>query len=170
MFTQDQILKLIEIGSANIKPDNYFNMNLHNKLIEAKMLINKYGTICTDFILHSSHKDFFKKEMHDEINISEGTLLMRVENISKVLLQYDIGVPLTESINNTLEILKDFRKEDLPPESQRILNEFEETENICLWGTNVYFCESIPSNIGLCLCMKNEIHDVEAKHVVLFPM
>lgn len=135
MFTKEQINNLLEInkGSDNNRGDDYFHNNsLKLRILEAKVLVDRWGTVSTDIIVHSSHKDLFKKTF----NISDS--LLKENEVSK------------EDINKLQEFLGDGHK--ISQSLKALLSHFNKTVD-SVWGANIHYSDDCPSDQGIILSL-----------------
>lgn len=125
-------------------PDYFSSAGLKRKLIEAKMLVDRWDNISTDIIIHTSHKDPVRNELGNDI----------VGNNSVVLVR-DVVAKLS------LEAQKAF---------QRMFDEAADH----LWGADIHYSDNISPNQGIMMARNPDgsLQDIEfpGRCIAVFPM
>jgi hypothetical protein len=138
-------------------PENYNCSFSKRKLLEIKVLIDRWSNITTDVILHSSHREMVIESLGADLSIydlSNRTLSLTYEKAKKIL-----GDKLP--FNNVDEMAK-FMKEYKPISS---------SPGYYIWGCEIHFSDNIPINAGIALGgLVNNDSDKDSNSIVVFPM
>jgi len=165
MFTKNQIDSWIQIGLQGDNANYKFHVAFKPKLVEAKMLIDRWGSPGTDIIFNSCHKSFVLDELKDEINISGGDLLERMKRVRKIISNVDAGLA------KVFDMIDAIKYKDLSEEDNNFLSSVKTPESITVWGSKIHFVDCIPINTGLFLYLTNEtINIMDDRSVAVFPM
>lgn len=167
MFVKDQIDEWIKINDSgeNYQNDDYFAKNyLKKKLVESKFLIDRWGNVVTDIIVHSSKKELFQQELQDSIYQAHKSL----QNIMSMI--HDKFVTDKKGFRDLLVNI-----ENLPHD---ILDKLvKESENVthhdCIWGAVIHYTDDCPTDKGIMVSRDpktNGLSSLDSKSINVFPL
>lgn len=139
MFSKDQINECLALaekeGAANYEKEDYFSHNLKRKLVEAKVLTDRWGQVATDIIVHPAHKEVFREKFKKEFSysIDRDNLNFLRENLKKI-------ISLTKSIEEQT-VIENTVNDHLQNST------FGQTDSI--WGATIHYSDDIDVNKGL---------------------
>ena len=133
MFSKDEIEAWIDLATTGINkmdPAAKTVASIKLRVLEAKMMTDRWGNVATDYVIHSSHKDSFRKALGASLQIA--------------------GEPAKESsiliglLNRIANVIPNFSEKDIPKPTVDLL-----------WGANIHYSDNIPEDVGLALVLEN---------------
>jgi hypothetical protein len=103
MYSKDQINEWLNLNcdsdSDNDKSSelDYFNVSLKLKLVEAKILVDRWGNLTSDIVFHSSKKDFVREKLGSALT-TKIVYSMEVDSIWGINIHYSDECPPDKGI------------------------------------------------------------------------
>lgn len=161
MFTKNQIDYWLELNKTgeNYRNDEYFIFpSLKTKLLESKVLIDRWSVVTTDIIVHTSHKSFFNEELKGSIY---ETRYNYDANESKSLIK-----DLEEKFPDLSEIWERFK--NYIPEYVKTSENYDH-----IWGARIHYSEDMPIDRCMLLSFKKSgelATENPARSIAVFPL
>ena len=164
IFTEKQIREYITLGKGeNGQLEFPETFSLKHKFAEAKILIDRWNLVTTDFVIHSSLKEFIRDNLGD-------ALTRGLDKKPKLTLKdlYDILGKLIKD-NPEIDMDIDIDSLNVIPKATNDVN--------CdyMWGAIIHYSDSIPKDKGIALALSIDdasFQDEEypERCVAVFPM
>jgi hypothetical protein len=150
MFTKNQISNWLELYELSDNRQDFGNMTvpdftkrpfLKRDLLEAKVMIDRWNNVTTDWIFHSSKKEMIKALfLEDETDKPDD-----IKAALKILMKYAATLELGKDIEN----LSDAEASEI---AERTNSKF----GYHIWGADVHFTDDIPANKAMGLALNSE--------------
>lgn len=164
MITKEQIelwLAIDNNNGDNKQPSSYFADNsLKTKLVEAKVLVDRWAQVSTDIIVHSSNRDFFRLEFGNTINIANDNTNQIIDQVSAII--EDDQMPKTMKLSKIAELISISKT----------------TKTDMLWGAVVHYSDDCPRDKGIMVARITtkdgttnlQIPEKPSRSIAVFPM
>ncbi len=130
MFSKDEIEAWIDLATTGINkmdPAAETINSIKLRVLEAKVMTDRWGHVATDIVVHSSHKGDFIRALGLEDPAPESE-------------QVTAAKSLLEKLKG---LVQPGYKTPLEPKGSR------------LWGANVHYSDNIPEDVGLVLVLED---------------
>ena len=174
MFNKEKIAEYIILNAKgdNFRTNDEWNdPSLKLKFVDAKMLIDRWGNISTDIILHNSKKEFVRNSFGDAIY----TTKFNVSGISDdFLCRLQCLIKDYPLISNKVLHLSDKQVQKMEEEFSEINNE-ELIEEDFVWGAKIHYSDDIDEDVGIMLALdpdtdKFQDEECPGRCIAVFPM
>jgi hypothetical protein len=179
MITKDHINNWIDLNAAgvNIKEDAYWMSsedNLQRRLVEAKVLTDRWGVCATVFIFPSSKKDYVREKLGDKLTKWDPSL----QNLKAKLKDLKTKLPALgealEKLGKTLSTMGNGQS-NLAEEMEKMFQEraANELEADMMWGARIYYMDDCPADKGMVLALdqsEEQLQSGDSSSVAVFPM
>ena len=150
-FTKEQIQEyiLVNMKGANFEEDSQFSTSLKLKLVEAKVLVDRWNLVSTDIIIHSSLKDLFRTTL--------GV----------------IDKPTAMNLNLLFKIHSKIRDMDVDSLEQVLSKPTVDLDCDYIWGVTIHYSDDIPKDKGLMIALNGDkFQDMQYpdRCIAVFPM
>ena len=179
MITKDHINNWIELNATgdNLKEDSYWTdseTSLSRRLVEAKVLTDRWSNCATVFIFHSSKKDYVREKLGDKLTKYDPSL----QNLKAKLKDLKTKLPALgealEKLGKTLATINNGQR-NLAEEIEKMFQEraANDPEADMMWGARVYYMDECPVDKGLVLALDQTeelLQSGDSRSVAVFPM
>lgn len=179
MITKDHINNWIDLNATgeNIKDDEYWRDSedsLVRRLVEAKVLTDRWGNCATVFIFHSSKKDYVREKMGDKLTKWDPSLQNLKDKLKDLKTKLPALGEALEKLGKTLSTMGGGQS-NLAEEMEKMFQEraANEPEADMIWGARVYYMDDCPADKGLALALvqtEDLLQSGDSRSVAVFPM
>lgn len=134
--------------------------HLKHKLVEAKMLVDRWDLISTDIVVHSSHKGLFRSELGDAI--------MGLRSLTSIR---DVFASYGRETQADLQCVLDLFTED---KIQEWNGRLEVNAVDHLWGADIHYSDDVLPEQGMMIARNRDGSLMDEEHpgrcIAVFPM
>jgi hypothetical protein len=171
MFTKNQIDNWIELFATSDNREDFEKYAdtsseprsfLKRDLVEAKMMVDRWGTIVTDWVFHTSKKPIITAVFPEDDGLYKDTDAVSLRAALQTLVKYasilELGIDLK---GRTINDLTD-------EECQKIEQLSSSNKTYHIWGANVHFTDDISPNAGIGVSLNKDnltLHSNESNNL-----
>jgi hypothetical protein len=150
-FTKDQINNWIELSKLSDNKDFVGDPDLASRgflkrdLVEAKVQVDRWNVVTTDWVFHTSKKDLITTLFAEDPKDLSG-----VRKALEVLIKYAADLKLGDEFKG--KSASDFSDEDM----KKLVGKTNSNEPFHIWGSNVHFTDNIPDNVAIGLALNSD--------------
>jgi len=163
-FSKEQIQEyiLMNMKGANFEEDSHFSKALKMKLVEAKVLVDRWNLVSTDIIVHSSLKEFFRTNLGDSLTkgIDKSTTMTLGDLFDNLGTLFKILPKMKDAEFSSLK--------DVMP-----LPKVVDIDCDYIWGATIHYSDDMPKDKGIMMALNgNKFQDARDpdRCVAVFPM
>jgi len=162
-FTKEQIQEyiLMNMKGANFEEDSHFSTSLKMKLVEAKVLVDRWNLVSTDIIVHTSLKEFIRTNL--------GVALTKGIDKSTVMTLGD----LMENLNMLFKMNPKLQDMEVDSLEEVLPKPIVDTDCDYMWGASIHYSDDIPKDKGIMIALNGDkFQDIEYpdRCLTVFPM
>lgn len=179
MITKDHIDNWIALNATgeNLKENSYWTDSkdsLVRRLVEAKVLTDRWSNVATVFIFHSSKKDYVREKLGDKLTRRDASLQSLVAKMAELKTKFPSLGEVVERLGKTLSAVGGGQG-DFVQELEKMLKAeaTKEPEVDLIWGAYVYYLDDCPVDKGLALALdqaEEQLQSGDSRSVAVFPM
>lgn len=180
MITKDHIDNWIALNATgdNLKEASYWTpseTSLARKLIEAKVLTDRWENVATDFIFHSSKKDFVRAQLGDKLTTRDSSMTTFMAKMKDLKTKFpDLGKAV-EKLGQALSGMGTAQGVNIMEEMDKMLKAeaAKQPEMDFIWGARIHYLDDCPVDAGLCLALdhtEEQLRSGNSRSVAVFPM
>jgi len=168
MFTKNQIDKFLEIHAAGDNQDHSVikHAKLKHRLIEAKCLIDRWGTmVSTDVIFHSSKKDTVRQELGSDL---DSKVPLDLSKIVEIIKKHTALLKSHLQVDEALKVIDGVSKEDMLEMSEKLIGK-DPVDTMC--GLTFHYSDDCPIDSSIMLALPMDFEDeFVGRYVSTLPM
>lgn len=179
MITIDHINNWIDLNATgdNIKGNDYWHDSkdsLARRLVEAKVLTDRWGVCATDFIFHSSKKDYVREKLGDKLTTRDSSVQSMMGKMKELKTKFPSFGDAVEKLGQALNTMGGGSVNFMDSLEAAMKTEAAKGPEIdFIWGARIHYMDECPVDKGLVLALdqtEEQLQSGNSRSVAVFPM